>query len=285
MEDRIWRKVLMQYGVEYAAVCSAEQCRYNQYVYKLHKTFGEDSPKSVMCFLAPYFVKDLLEDSERNLSLYACAEDYHLFFKEVSQAVISEMKTIYPDALFAAFSDSSPVDEVALAAQCGLGVIGKNGLLVNPVYGSYVFIGEIFSDLPPEEWGDSVSTERIEDCIGCGQCKRACPVGLEKGKCISALTQKKGILSEEEREILEARCLWGCDICQNVCPMNRRIKETPIAFFRENLYTHLEKETLDAMSEEVFLRRAFSWRGKEILIRNLAIAKERREENDQTDIR
>lgn len=92
--------------------------------------------------------------------------------------------------------------------------------------------------------------------------------------CLSAVTQKKGELSEKEKEyIIKYKSAWGCDICQLACPMvQKAIKNgarTPISFFRENRIKNLTTEELCGMSDEEFRKRAFSWRGKATIKRNI----------------
>ena len=97
--------------------------------------------------------------------------------------------------------------------------------------------------------------------------------GLE---CLSAVTQKKGLLTTEEEAYLKKYgYAWGCDICQLACPMTKAALtsgvQTPIAFFHEDRIPVLTKKRLSDMDEEEFRRRAFSWRGREPLLRNLDI--------------
>lgn len=163
------------------------------------------------------------------------------------------------------FSDHSPIDEVNAAAKAGLGIIGENGLLINKTYGSYVFIGEVFTDL---DVGELSSCEIIR-CNGCGACYKNCP---SHDICLSALTQKKGILTSDEKKLLkQGGYIWGCDICQNVCPNNREIKSTPIEYFQKDRLPYLNIETIENMNGDEFNQRAFSWRKREVIIRNINI--------------
>ena len=98
-----------------------------------------------------------------------------------------------------------------------------------------------------------------------------------KSECLSAITQKKGELTEAEKQlILENGSLWGCDICQNVCPYTETaIKNgtiySNVDFFKENRMSFLSSAMIDNMSEEEFVSRAYSWRGKNTVKRNLNI--------------
>jgi epoxyqueuosine reductase QueG len=144
-------------------------------------------------------------------------------------------------------------------------MIGDNGMLITEKYSSYVFIGEIITDLPlPIEREYNISR-----CEGCGRCKKACPI-CDIGECLSALTQKKGELTEEQVGLMkDVNTVWGCDECQKCCPYNKNISLTEIDFFADKRQQKLTKELLDAMSDEEFKQRAYSWRGKKTIERNL----------------
>lgn len=220
--------------------------------------------KSAVIFLIPYFAGQ----KTTTLSVYAQPKDYHLYLKELSQRLEFFLKEIGAPFRFCGFTDSSPIAERDAALRAGLGVLGKNGLVMNHRYGSYFFIGEFFLS-------QAISPERgveVKSCMGCSACERACPTGAvldpQRKKCLSFISQKKQ-LTDEERELLEsATCKWGCDLCQSVCPMNRGAEETPIPFFREDHVTELTPEVIESPKED-FLQLAFSWRGREILRRNI----------------
>lgn len=231
------------------------------------------SSGSVIIFAVPYLTQD---STERNISSYAVSRDYHLFFKYLFDDIISKLKEKYPDYLFAGFSDHSPINEIDAAAKAGLGVVGTNHLLITEKHSSFVFIGEIITDaiLP------SFSKEIIH-CIDCKQCINACPVQISINSCLSATTQKKGNLEEEEKnKIKQSNCAWGCDICQEVCPYTKKAIQnntiyTNIDFFKENLTPMLTSDGIDSMNDEQFSNRAYSWRGKQVILRNLKIIEEK----------
>lgn len=226
--------------------------------------------ESVCVFLIPYF----FGQKTTNLSVYAQVKDYHLYIRELSERFQRFLEENKIALSFKGFADSSPLAERDAALGAGLCVLGQNGLCINEKYGSYFFIGSFF-------FHQALSSEKrveIKKCAGCGLCEKACPTGAifdrERKKCLSLLSQKKS-LTEEEKSLLEqAECKWGCDLCQSVCPMNQKAQKTPIAFFQTEHISSLSQEAISLPKKE-FLSRAFSWRGREILRRNLGLEKEK----------
>lgn len=225
-----------------------------------------DNAKSVIVYLFPYY---LGEGNYKNINLskYAVSEDYHIICGEYLKKAAAELSLLYPQNSFSCFCDNSPIDEVKAACLAALGVKGENSLFINEEYGSFCFIGEIVTDLElPCENGE------IKGCIKCGKCKSTCinnalcNGSVEKERCLSSITQKKGELTAEEEALIRKNgCVWGCDICQNVCPMNENIKATPIPEFYKNAKANYEGEA------DYNEKRAFSWRKAEVINRNLKI--------------
>jgi epoxyqueuosine reductase len=227
------------------------------------------TPKSVIVYLLPYFVSH-----GENLSSYATSLDYHLFVDELNEKLIKILKERYPCNEFLGFGDRSPIDERHAGLISGLGIAGDNGLLINEKYGSYVFIADIVSDLECEALGES-SVYDIKHCESCGACRLACPTKILSGKgtdCLSAITQKKGTLTKEDADLMiKFNTVWGCDLCQSSCPHNKSPKVTPIEFFHRDRIIKLTKELLGSMSDSEFSRRAFAWRKRETVERNLSL--------------
>ena len=225
---------------------------------------------TVFMLAVPYYTP-FCNSALRNLSAYAVATDYHLFFEKLFAELMFQLSSYYPQHRFAGFADHSPIDEVDAAAKAGLGVIGKNGLLLTEQYSSYVFLGELITDasLP-------VQAHPIAVCENCGACYAACPM-QHGGECRSALTQKKGALSaEEEKQLSLHPLVWGCDICQEVCPYTKRAIEkgtiySPIPFFEQAPIATLTTQKLEELLDTEFSSRAYSWRGKETILRNLRL--------------
>ena len=163
----------------------------------------------------------------------------------------------------------------------GLGILGKHGLLITEKYSSYIFLGEIITD---SVW--DIHPKEVAHCDGCGACEVACPLARgEIDSCLSEITQKKQPLSQQEQAMLgRYNTVWGCDLCQQACPHTRYAKEqgtiyTPLTFFEEDTLPMLSRESISKMDDEAFASRAYSWRGREILSRNLTLSEN---ENDLT---
>ena len=227
------------------------------------------SPRSVILFLMPYYTGET-----DNISRYAASLDYHLAIREVGERLKSYLLEKFPSAKMKIFGDHSPIAERHAALISGLGKAGDSGLLINEKYGTYVFIGDMITDISVNELGETALTH-ISACHHCGSCKRACPTGILRGDgedCLSAITQKKGELTEEEKSLMvKYNTAWGCDLCQTSCPYNRNPKKTPIEFFYRERISRLDKPTLDGMSKDDFKKRAFAWRGRKTVERNLEI--------------
>ena len=220
------------------------------------------TPVSVIMIAAPYRCAPY---DYRNISIYAVPRDYHGFFRTLFESCVPELEKAHPGFRFAEFADHSPIAEVDAAQKAGLGVIGENNLLINPTYGSYIFLGEILTDLTPEKYSAPVENR----CLKCGKCRMSCP---DPNGCLSALTQKKGVLTpDEEEKIRKTGCAWGCDICQSVCPMNKSAKLSSVGYFKEGATPHITTDLILGMSDKEFGERAYSWRGRECILRNLRI--------------
>ena len=140
-------------------------------------------------------------------------------------------------------------------------MLGQNGLLIHEKYGSYVFIGEIVTDLEIE------TDKGGEKCLDCGQCKSVCPTKLCKETCLSAVNQQKKPLNDMQmQQIKQNGYIWGCDICSEICPMN---KNAPATYIKEFIDGY-RNEYIDGESIE---NRAYAWRGPNITKRNAMIFK------------
>jgi epoxyqueuosine reductase len=191
-----------------------------------------EKAKSAIVVLASYNHPVPKLNSRYKVSRYALGVDYHFVVKQKLNDLLEFLKTVYPEINGRAFTDSAPIPERYLAAKAGLGFIGKNGMLINESLGSFTFLGVLYLDAPLENH-NSFNTgkalpEMFSQCAGCDLCLRACPNGaiiepgiVDSNKCISYKTiEYKGDLNKSDKLV---GYIFGCDICQNVCPFNKDI--------------------------------------------------------------
>lgn len=230
--------------------------------------------RAAVVVLFPYYQEPVAGE---NLSLYCQFPDYHPVVRRYLEKIAAWMGQNWPESRQTAIVDTSVLAERQLAVEAGLGFVGDNECLINGTYGSYCFIGAVLTTLPLEP----DAPDRGE-CHHCGACARACPgncfgSGLyDYRTCKSYLTQKKGELLPEEIAILRKTPLvFGCDECQRCCPHNARVPVTPIPEFRHGRRARLTVEELEPLTnrqfKEMYGQRAFAWRGKKLLLRNLAL--------------
>ena len=241
----------------------------------------EFTPKSAIVCLFPYYVE---HNGPSNLSRYTWGTDYHLVINEYLEKLIEKLQKMNTSAQFSIHCDTSPLADRYMAYLAGLGFYGKNNCFISPKWGSYVVIGTILTTLEFEP-----NTPLEQSCMSCNRCITACLgqcLGHEEFKydtCKSYLTQKKGELQcNEIAMIKENNSVFGCDICQDVCPHNKNAKKSHFDAFTKNLITKLEYEDLANLSNKEFLKkygeRAFAWRGKKVVERNLSYIKDGKSE-------
>jgi epoxyqueuosine reductase len=213
--------------------------------------------RSVIVLLMNYYPEETLpEKNNYKIAKYAYGKDYHLVIRDRLNQLTAELKTIAGEFQSRAFTDSAPVLERSWAEKAGLGWIGKNTCLINPKIGSFVFIGEIITDLELD-----YDKQQINDlCGGCTRCIDACPTGailaprlLDARKCISYHTiESKGELPQEDKDKFQD-WIFGCDICQDVCPWNRKASSHKIEEFKPHPGLFLmDKSKWDELTEEQF---------------------------------
>ncbi|MBE6765063.1 MAG: epoxyqueuosine reductase [Ruminococcaceae bacterium] len=250
-------------GINETGVCSFDDVA-DKLLPCLAKGRIPQDAKSIIVSLFPYKVPV----EKGNLSMYAVVPDYHEIAGRMLTAASSALSKAFPGYDFVWFIDNSPIPEVYAAAKSGLGIVGDNGLLINRRYGSYCFIGCIVStlDIPITKRGE------VEYCEHCGACKNACPGcaldnGFSKEKCLSFISQKKGDLTEFEKGLLrQGGMVWGCDICQQVCPHNANAEDTYIQEFLDRVNPNAKPGELETARD-----RAYMYRGKSVIERNIKI--------------
>lgn len=198
----------------------------NYFDKRLDPTKLVDGAKSVISVILNYFPENELE-TELKISKYAYGEDYHFVLKRKLADLLSFMQENFGEINARIFVDSAPVMDKVWAKKSGLGWVGKHSNLINREMGSFFFLGEIICDLEMETDGP------IKDYCGtCTACIDACPTDaiaepyvVDGSKCISYLTiELKENIPNEFKGKME-NWIFGCDICQDVCPWNRFSKK------------------------------------------------------------
>lgn len=204
--------------------------------------------------------------------------DYHIILKEKMEKLIDFIKRKVGEFSYKYFVDTGPLVDRHLAYKANIGWYGKNNCIINEDYGSWIFIGYILCDLDIK-----VDDYCKKFCLDCNKCINSCPTGALKNdynynakKCISYLTQTKEEIDYKLREKM-GNSIYGCDICQSVCPHNKEIITKKNNFFYPEEFSYYPNllEILE-MSNKEFKRKygstAAGWRGKNIIRRNALIA-------------
>ncbi len=253
------------YDVLPMGVCDFSSFKDNLFSCRAKERLPENA-KSIITVLFPYYLGQEYY-KKQNLSKYAVPKDYHIICSAYLEKITNFLKNKYKNSEFVYFCDNSPIDEVKSGVLSGLGVKGENSLLINNIYGSFCFIGEIVTDLKIE-----IEKCDFAFCIKCGKCKSKCIANaicdgkIDSDKCLSAISQKKGELEEREAILIkQSGIIWGCDICQDECPLNKNIKPTPIKEF------YCDAKAYYNGIEDYTLNRAFSWRKSNVIERNFKI--------------
>jgi epoxyqueuosine reductase len=238
--------------------------------------------KSVISLVYNYYPeKDLANDGSLKIAKYAYGEDYHFVIKDKLKDFLTLINEQIGEVSGRAFVDSAPVMERSWAKKSGLGWIGKNSLLLNRSMGSFYFLAELVLDLELDHDGP------IKDYCGtCTACMDACPTDaipepyvVDGSKCISYFTIE---LKEEIPTVVKGKFenwIFGCDICQDVCPWNRFSSAHHESRF--NPHPDLEKmnqkewrEITDEVFQKLFKNSAVKRTKLEGLKRNIKFIKE-----------
>jgi epoxyqueuosine reductase len=212
--------------------------------------------KTVVSLLCNYHTDAKPTDPEApRIARYAQGQDYHYVIKWKLKELMKWAQREWGEVGGRVFVDSAPVHERAWAAKSGLGWVGKNSLLLNQGMGSYFFIAELIIDVDLEP-----DAPTADHCGTCTRCIDACPTGaiiqsgvVDGSKCISYFTiELRGAIPEPVHEHL-APWVFGCDVCQEVCPWNRHAtphNEPQFAPHPELL--GMKRRDWEEMTEEVF---------------------------------
>lgn len=208
----------------------------NHFDKRLNPTLLVDHAKSVISLLLNYYPSELQNEDSYKISKYAYGQDYHHVIKEKLKELLHFIQTEIGEVSGRAFVDSAPVLDKAWAAKSGLGWVGKNSNLITQKVGSFYFIAELIVDLELD-----YDTQTTDHCGSCTACLDACPTEaivapyvVDGSKCISYFTiELKDNLPQEMKGKFDD-WMFGCDVCQDVCPWNRFSKPHNEPLFQTN---------------------------------------------------
>ena len=252
----------------------------NHFDKRLNPTLLVDDAKSVISLLLNYYPSELQNEDSYKISKYAYGQDYHHVIKEKLKELLHFIQTEIGEVSGRAFVDSAPVLDKAWAAKSGLGWVGKNSNLITQKVGSFYFIAELIIDL--ELNYDAPTTDH---CGSCTACLDACPTEaivapyvVDGSKCISYFTiELKDNLPQEMKGKFDD-WMFGCDVCQDVCPWNRFSKPHIEPLFQANSdilnfsKSDWEEITVDTF-QKVFKNSAVKRTKYEGLLRNINFLK------------
>ena len=254
----------------------------NHFDKRLNPTLLVDGAKSVISLSYNYFPKVKIDEINNfKISKYAYGEDYHEVIKDILKEMVTELQEEIGEFGFRVFVDSAPVLEKAWARKSGLGWVGKNANLITKKHGSFYFLAEIICDLELEY--DLAVTDH---CGSCRACIDACPTQaivsdriVNGSKCISYATIE---LKNEIPDYFKGKMddwMFGCDVCQDVCPWNRfsapTLQEKFAPNFQKlNFRKNEWKELTQELFSEIFKKSAVKRTKFSGLMRNINLLKD-----------
>ncbi len=196
--------------------------------------------RSSLCFAIPYLphLEGPSPLPKLKTARYSRGKDYHHWFIEKLNLVIKQLQVRYPSEEYLSVTDSAPILERDLASRAGLGWFGKNTCLIHPKHGSFFLLGEILTSLTITH-----ETSPVPDFCGtCTRCIDACPTqaldhkkSLDSNKCLAFWNIESREVPPEEIRTAMGEWLFGCDICQEVCPWNQKVFKTELAFEKSQI--------------------------------------------------
>ena len=228
----------------------------NHFDKRLNPTLLVDGAKSVISLSYNYFPKVKIDEINNfKISKYAYGEDYHEVIKDILKEMVAELQEEIGEFGFRVFVDSAPVLEKAWARKSGLGWVGKNANLITKKHGSFYFLAEIICDLELE-----YDLPVTDHCGSCRACIDACPTQaivsdriVDGSKCISYATIE---LKNEIPDYFNGKMddwMFGCDVCQDVCPWNRFSAPTLQEKFAPNFQKlNFRKNEWKELTQELF---------------------------------
>lgn len=229
----------------------------NYFDVRLNPKLLVENAKIVVSLMYNYYTKTQQEQQDYKISRYAYGKDYHEVIKKKLWEFLDRLKEVLGDINGRGFTDSAPILEGVWAKKAGLGWIGKHSILITKPQGSFFFLAELVLDIDAR-----IDTPLKQNYCGtCTACIDACPTDaiLENGiinaaRCISYLTieLKEDIIPGEFKEQME-NYIFGCDICQEVCPWNRfSLEHQEPDFIPKEALLKMKKEDWEDITEEIF---------------------------------
>ena len=209
--------------------------------------------KSVIVVTYNYLTDNHPKSDRYQFARYTWIQDYHILVKDLLEQLAKRLIDAYPSIRYRATVDSSAISEKRWAMEAGVGCMGKNGLIHNR-HGSFFVIGILLVDRFCDEYDQSLPKS---DCGSCEICVRSCPVNaletpyqVDARRCVSYHnTEDK---SPNYSELSSNKYVFGCDICQEVCPRNKKKKSNPLNISKNSLFLPLENNDLETLSETDF---------------------------------
>lgn len=296
IQNKIMEKLedlgLTQYGFMKAQALSQDSVAYfkereernfttsfeeNDLLRKVNLRSEMENAQTIISVAFPYFY-DAYIHKEGYFSLYTLGQDYHIVVKDYLEKVADVIRSHGYEAKV--FADNNSLPERYIAYASYVGEIGKNHMLITKEYGSYVFLGEILTNLVLDTRERDYHEIPLHSICGeCTNCIKACPTQIlgseyyDTKRCMSYITQSKEV-PDEDLLLFKGR-LFGCDTCQRSCPLNRKVKTSPIEAFRPREYMKYPnlRELLELTNQEFLKYKETSsgWRGKKLLQRNAMV--------------
>ncbi len=240
-----------------------------------------DDVKSIIVIAKKYkFSNNTILENYGRLSSIAIGTDYHIEITNELNELVDFIKTLYKDINYKICVDTCDLADRQIAYKAGIGEYGKNNFIISKEFGSAINVGYIMIDkfFEPDLFMEPIG------CKDCNLCIDACPTdaltknGLDAKKCISELTQTKRLLTYLERELINNR-IYGCDICQKVCPKNKDVESETIENSSIELFDLINLTNKEFKNK--FSDKAFLWRGNNTIKRNaiIAIGNQKKSEN------
>lgn len=256
---------------------------------RIHPFHYMEDARTILSIAFPYYHDE--QNMDNGFSIYTKRPDYHHVVKGYLGKICEFIESLGGKA--EAFVDSNTLPERYIAYLAGIGFIGRNNMVITKKYGSYVFLGEIITDLEIP-CADKHSFEEIREYTECGECTnciKECPTKsinrhqINPNICLSYITQKKEI-TKKEMSLLKGN-VFGCDFCQLRCPYNEKVKKNVLPEFETLDYMNEDISVYASMNNQYFKdkisKTSCGWRGKNVIKRNAIIGVHYQNEQENLD--